>query len=283
MRSNRRVKWVEMVEFPRQEGTPIARLNNKIRDISGPQVTPHGFFTSYSVKQKVDALFAEFLGMGLGYDLGTSMSSCVLGNMGFSTPLQPGEEMRRAFGGNCQAMAGALAEVLESIGISAEARMIRPQVARSAFVVHAPKFVDRQITGNIYKQRVLWSHRYLFTNHTATWVPSLNIFYDPMAGTTYQSLTPFIEMELTQLDDKGDIFEGQYQGRQWRLTRRDDIRLEGGFFGYEMEPVPVVFGQDYEPTIEDSYQVSTLSGLLSSPARASSSSVAKNKRGSIIL
>lgn len=278
------MQWVGMVEFPRQEGTPIARLNNKIREISGPQITPSGFFTSYSVKQKVDLLFAEFLGMGLGYDLGTFMSGSVLGNMRSSSPLRPGEEMRRAFGGNCQAMAEALAEVLESMGISAEARPIRPEVASRAFIVHAPKFVDRQVTGHIYRENVLWPRRYFFTNHTATWVPSLNMFYDLMAGTTYRTLDPFIEMELTQIDGKGNLFEGQYQGRTWRLERNTNIGCEGGFFRFDMELVPVsMFNQEYEPTIEDSYQINTLSGLLSPPARASLSSAPKNKGGSIVL
>lgn len=270
-----------MEEFPRQEGTPIARLNNKIRDVSGPYVTERGFFASYSEKQKADLIFAEFLNMGLGYHLGIPVPSSVLGDFGTVTPVHNKEEMRLAFGGNCQAMAEALAKVLRMAGISAEARAIRPEVARRAFIVHAPKFVDRQVTGHIYKENILWSHRYLFTNHTATWVPSLNTFYDLMAGTTYQNLIP--EIELTQVDSKGDLFEGQYQGRTWRVQRRTDVFMEGGFFRFDMEPVPVLFNQEYDPTIEDSYRVNTLSDLLSSPARVSLSSAPKNKGGSILL
>ena len=228
----------KMIEVPRQEGTPIARLTNMISEISGPRVTASGFFTSYTAKQKADRIFAEFLGIGIGYDLGIAYSSLVLGEG--AKPLKPGEEMRKAFGGNCQAMAGALAKVLTMAEIPAEAREIRPEVAGRAFIVHAPNFVDKKVTGNIFKENVLWDHRYLFSNHTATWVPSLNTYYDLMAGTTYQNLDAFIEMEIEQIDGKGDMFEGQYAGRTWLLQRRTDIKgPEGGFFRFDMNPVPV--------------------------------------------
>jgi hypothetical protein len=231
------IQRMEMIESS-QTGTPLARLTSTVRSLKGPQVTESGLFAPYSAKQKADKLFAEFLGMGIGYDLGNAFSSTVLGEG--AKPLRPGEEMRKAFSGNCLAMAKALAKVFIMAGVPAEPREVRAEAAGRAFVVHAPNFVDKQVTGHIYKNNVLWAQRYLFTNHTATWVPSLNTYYDLMSGATYQNLDTFIEMELTQVDAKGDIFEGQYEGRPWRVQRRTDIKgPEGGFFRFDMAPAPL--------------------------------------------
>jgi len=245
---------IEMQEFPKPE-TPIARLESTIRSLTGSKVTERGFFAPYSVKEKADRLFADFLGMGVGYDLGSGMTGLLLG-VG-AKPLRPGEEMRRAFSGNCHAMANGLATVLNKARIPAEAREIRAEVPGRAFIVHAPNFVDKQVTGHIYKEGVLWPQRYLFTNHAATWVPSLNTYYDLMAGTRYQSLDDFIEMELRQIDQAGDLYEGQYNGVTWHLQRRAYIQRSarplGGFFRFDMSRVPV-FEEPYNPTIYDSYQ-----------------------------
>lgn len=203
-------------------------------------MTPSGFFAPHSAKQKADALFHEFLGIGVGYTLGAPTGGDVLlGDYQGVRPLRHGERMQDIFQGNCVSMAKALAKVLKLAGVPAEAREIRAEVDGRAFVVHAPNFVDRAVTGHIYKEDALWLNRYLFTNHTATWVPSLNTYYDLMAGTTYQNLNQHIEMEVTQVD--ASTFEGQYLGRTWRLVRRTDVRGPGGgFFRFDMDPAPVV-------------------------------------------
>ena len=238
-RFNRFREPIQRMELPEfgQAGTPLERLERTVGSLKGSQVTESGFFAPYSAKQKTDKLFAEFLGIGIGYDLGNAFSSTVLGEG--AKPLRPGEEMRKAFSGNCLAMAKALAKVFTMAGVSAEPKEVRAEVAGRAFVVHAPNFVDKKVTGHIFKDNILWAQRYLFTNHTATWVPSLNTYYDLMSGATYQNLDAFIEMELTQVDAKGNIFEGQYEGRPWRLQRRTDIKgPEGGFFRFDMAPAP---------------------------------------------
>lgn len=225
----------ELSTFRAAEGTPLARLSPKIREVRSSQVTEQGFFRSLTGKQKADALFKEFLALGVGYNLGSSSPTLLLG-MGVQ-PLAPGEPMRRGFDGNCLAMANALAHIFSEAGVSAEAKEVRAEKPGKAFVVHAPNFVDKMVTGHIFKETVLWQNRYLFTNHTATWVPTLNIYYDLMAGTTYQSLDQHIEMELTATDASGDAFEGSYQARVWQLVRRTDIRGPGGgFFRFDMTP-----------------------------------------------
>lgn len=243
-----------MQEFPKP-GTPIKLLESTIRSLKGPKVTERGFFAPYTPKEKADKLFAEFLSMGVGYDLGSGFTSLLLGVD--AKPLAPGEEMRRAFSGNCHAMANGLATVLKMARIPAEAREIRAETPGRAFIVHAPNFVDKQVAGHIYKDGVLWPQRYLFTNHAATWVPSLNTYYDLMAGAKYQSLDDFIEMDIRQIDQAGDLFEGQYNGETWHLQRRAEIkrsaRPAGGFFRFDMYRAPV-FEEPYDPAIQDSYQ-----------------------------
>lgn len=153
--------------------------------------------------------------------------------------LRPGEAIRDAFQGNCVSMARAFAKVLRMADVVAEAKEIRPEEDERAFVVYAPNFVDRMVTGHIHKEGAWWPRRYLFTNHTATWVPSLNTYYDPMAGTTYQNLNQCIEMELQQID--ASTYEGQFLGRTWHLVRNTNvIGPGGGFFRFDMAPVSPV-------------------------------------------
>lgn len=188
-----------------------------------------------STHQKVEKLFREFLNTGFGYHLGVSPSALVLG-IG-AKPLKQGENFRDCFGGNCIALAGAFAQVLEMAEIKAAPMEVRKEKPGQAFVVYAPQFIDPTVTGNIYKKGVLWQNHYLFTNHTATWVPSLNIFYDPMAGISYRNLNPHIVMELEGVASE-DEFTGDYQGRTWHLVRRTDIKGPGGgFYRFDMTKV----------------------------------------------
>lgn len=227
----------ELTTFAKEQGTPIAKLKEKVFEVQGPRVNERGFFYSLSEKQKADALFREFMDLGIGYLLGSFSGSMLLGDYEGVKPLRKDELMRNAFAGNCVAMSEALAQVFGMAGIQAEAKELRAEKAGEAFIVHAPHFVDKGVTGNIFKEGVLWLNRYLFTNHTATWVPSLNTYYDLMAGTTYQSLAQHIEMELRATDGSGNVFEGTYLARTWRLVRRTDIKGPGGgFFRFDMDP-----------------------------------------------
>jgi len=213
---------------------PRTRLGSKIREVRSFRVTDRGFFAPWTTQQKVDALFAEFTGMGFGYSLGIGGADSVLGTQ-LSTPLRTGERMRDAFGGNCLAFSNAFAEVLREAGVKAEARVVRREEAGRAFVVYAPRFIDREVQGNIYKEGVLWQSHYLFSNHMATWVPELNIYYDPMAGTSYRDIAPHVTMELTATDASSDEFTGTYSARTWTLRRRDEI-LPGQFSRFDMTP-----------------------------------------------
>lgn len=187
-----------------------------------------------SVRELVDGIFDEFLRMGFGYDLGTSQSVAVLG-IG-AKPLKPHERFRDCFGGNCIALAGAFASVLSEVEVEAEAREVRSKRQGKAFIVYAPHFIDQQVTGNIYKEGVLWPNRYLFDNHAATWVKELNRFYDPMAGETYQA-TPDVVMELEDVGSDNE-FTGNFQGSTWHLVRRNNLKaLPGNFFRFDMSKV----------------------------------------------
>jgi hypothetical protein len=220
---------------------PINRLRSEIVRLNSPQVNERGFFSSRSPKQIVDGLFAAFLGIGFGYDLGTAVTSCVLGDDGHAKPLRRGEKMRDAFGGNCIAMANAFAQILTEADILAKVVEVRKEEPGKAFVVHCPNFIDREVTGHIKKNGAIWNFHYLFTNHTAVWVNALNTYYDPMAGTTYHNLSQAIVMELVALDGKGDVYKGQYLGQEYLLTRRGPHSkpAPGHFFKFDMQLVPV--------------------------------------------
>lgn len=219
---------------------PINKLRSKIVELQSPKISERGFFSRRTPKEIVDGLFAAFLGIGFGYDLGTAITSCVLGDDGHAKPLRHGEKMRDAFGGNCIAMANAFAQILSEADILAKVVEVRKEEPGKAFVVHCPNFIDREVTGHIKKNGAIWNFHYLFTNHTAVWVNSVNKYYDPMAGTTYHNLSEAIVMELVALD-KGDVYKGQYLGQEYLLTRRGPHSkpAPGHFFKFDMEPVPV--------------------------------------------
>ena len=231
----------EMQEVAPLPDVPINRFRSKIRELQGPQVNERGFFYRKNTKEIVDGLFNAFLGMGFGYDLGTGRPSSVLGDTPYSSPLRHGEKMRDAFGGNCIAMANAFAQILNEADIDAKAVEVRKEQRGKAFVVFCPNFIDREVTGHIKKNGTIWNFHYLFTNHTAVWVPKLNRYYDPMAGTTYNNLSEAIEMELVALDHKGDVYQGQYLGQEYVLTRRGPSSkpAPGMFFKFDMQLVSV--------------------------------------------
>jgi hypothetical protein len=222
---------------------PITTMKSKIAELSSPEVTENNFFKparKRTTKEIVDFLFAEFRGLGVGYDLGMSISVGVLGDYPQATPLKANENMREVFGGNCIALAGSFASVLALAGIKAEAREVRQEQPGKAFVVNCPRFIDQQVRGHIYQNNVLWASHYLFTNHAAVWVPDLNTFYDPMAGETYQNLNAFIAIELDSLDKDGNEWTGSYRGAKYVLKRQTDAKPElGNFDRFNMTVVPL--------------------------------------------
>ena len=234
----------EMEEIPPAD-LPIRRMRSQIIALRSPQVNERGFFfrRTYSTKEIVDTLFRAFLGLGVSYDLGTSVSAAVLGNAPGTRGLRRGERMRDAFGGNCIALANAFATVLDEADIRAAAVEVRRQEQGRAFVVHCPRFIDPEVRGHIYQGDALWAFHYLFSNHTAVWVPELKLYYDPMAGTTYRNLSEAIVMELESLDRDENVWKGRYLGREYTLTRRprEARPSPGNFFKYDMEAVAVGF------------------------------------------
>lgn len=227
---------VEMAVMPRVR-LPIDMLRSEIIRLRSTAVNERGFFYRRSPREIVDGLFARFVGLGFHYDLGNDMRAAVLGDDGHAAPLLPGQAVRTAFGGNCKAMAAAFAQILNEAGIRAEAEMVRDEAPGRAFVAFCPHFIDPQVLGHIRKNGAIWNFHYLFTNHAAVWVPSLNRYYDPMGGTTYQNLNEVIEMELDVADATGDAYTGRYLGQDYLLTRTNEA-MAGGFRRWNMVLLP---------------------------------------------
>jgi len=228
---------VEMARMPDPENLPINALRSEIVRLRSTAVNERGFFYRRSPREIVDGLFARFVGLGFHYDLGNDMRAAVLGDDGHAAPLLPGQPVRTAFGGNCKAMAAAFAQIVNEAGISAEAQMVREEEPGRAFVAFCPHFIDPQVIGHIRKNGAIWNFHYLFTNHAAVWVPSLNRYYDPMGGTTYQTLNEVIEMELQAADATGNAYTGRYLGQDYLLTRTHEA-MPGGFRRWNMVLLP---------------------------------------------
>ena len=185
-------------------------------------------FTQGSVQQLVEHLFHNFISQGFNYSLMTSAARSLIGT-GVTT--QTAE-------GNCIAYAQAFADLLNSYGIDAEVRAVRRD-DEGHFIVRVPTFMDPKVPGHIFVDGVLQRGYYLFSFHEATWVPSLNKFYDPMAKSSYINLTQSIECEL-QSDEKGQNFylKGRSKtlqpGCTWKLVRKSE-NVTGGFFRLDLQ------------------------------------------------
>lgn len=220
---------------------PIRRMRDRLIALKSPQISPTGFFRSpgLSIRAMADALFASFLGLGLGYELGVNMAGLVLGNYPEAKGLPPGGRMRENFGGNCMALASAFSTILDEADILNQVKEVRRQQAGRAFVVRCPNFIDTEVRGHIYQGSGLWASHYLFTNHSAVWVPAVSLYYDPMAGATYHNLAPMIAMELDAVGGDGNVWRGMYLGREYTLTRRLDLApCAGQLSRYDMALVP---------------------------------------------
>ena len=133
-------------------------------------------------KALVDLLFTRFVRYGFRYHLMENGASGILGNSGH----------RR---GNCKAYALAFATILNAFGIKAEARAVREE-EEGRFIVRLRRFIDPGARGHLYDNDRLLQGYYMFTDHAATWVPSLGLFYDPMSTESYRSWASCLVCEL---------------------------------------------------------------------------------------
>jgi len=121
----------------------------------------------------------QFPERGIRYDL---MQGMISGLVGTDLDQHGGTPE-----GNCLAYANTFARVLRSVGIEAEAQYVRGE-GDGRFITRVMRFIDPLVNGHIYYAGARVPHYYMFSSHVATWVPSLGMFYDPMACTKYAKL-----------------------------------------------------------------------------------------------
>lgn len=161
---------------------------------------------SLGTRGLVDELFRRFGSYGYQYHVGMGISDVLLGTFhGYRrTDLADG-----LLQGNCIAYAHAFARLLQHFGIRAEMRQVRRE-SQGPFVTRVVNnFIDPQVTGNIrYKNGGIIPGRYLFTNHAATYVPDLGVYYDPMIRRSYADFATFIDPAwgLRPMDGSGDRY-----------------------------------------------------------------------------
>jgi len=139
----------------------------------------------------VDELFQRFGNYGFRYNVGMSTVSTLLGTDGF---YQPTDLANGILEGNCISYSRAFASLLAHFNIAAEAREVREE-SQGAFITRpVQNFIDARVQGNIrYKKGGIIPGRYLFTNHAATYVPALGLYYDPMIRRSYTNFSVFID------------------------------------------------------------------------------------------
>jgi hypothetical protein len=181
----------------------------------------------YKEATLVSLLFDNFCNAGIGYHIGYAGVTTLLS----STPEA-----------SCVGMAKGFADLLNAFGIEAEAEFVREEAQdNSRFIVHVPNFIDSNVQGHIYKKGVLVPDYYMFSSHAATWVPSSQRYFDPMAKSVYATFDPLIDCELSA--DKNDqVFIPKkppktfQTGWKWKLIRRNQT-LQGGFNRLDMVPL----------------------------------------------
>jgi hypothetical protein len=96
--------------------------------------------------------------------------------------------------GNCQAMTNDFQHILSLFGIASTFTTVEAGDDRHRFIVACPRFIDRQVQGNIYDGNRHLKGFYVFQNHHALTIGRR--IYDVMAGTTYQRLNKLVELVL---------------------------------------------------------------------------------------
>jgi len=179
-----------------------------------------------NLPQMVEYLFKNFCSQSFNYSIMEGGARGLIGVGG-------------AAKGNCIAYARAFADLLNSFGIDAEARMVREE-EQGRFIVRVPHFMDPAVTGHIYERGILKPGYYMFSSHAATWVHALDRFYDPMARTSYTSLKSFIECELDS-DKNEQVFYPRTPaktfnpGYKWKLVKKAK-QVSGEFNRLELRP-----------------------------------------------
>jgi len=180
--------------------------------------------------QMVDYLFKNFVSKSFNYSI---MQGGARGLIGVGVTADTAE-------GNCIAYARAFADLLNSFGIDAEAKMVRED-EEGRFIVRVPHFMDPKVIGHIYEKGVLKPGYYMFSSHAATWVPGLEKYYDPMSRSSYTSLKAFIECELDS-DKNEQVFYPRTPaktlnpGYKWKLVKRAK-QVSGGFNRLDLRPL----------------------------------------------
>lgn len=239
---------IEMVSFSSdlQEVPKIKKPNvpdnydediwNKLTDVSLTyKKSFFGAAIDKSPEQLVPELFQKFVNYGFGYDLRNDFAVYLL----HKTYTRELPDDQRSPNGNCIAYAGAFAEILNSFGIAAEVKQVR-KVSQGRFLVRVARFIDKTVGGNIYVKGTLRSGYYVFKNHSATWVPDLNKYFDPMATISYESLEPYIECDLNSNQSetvfipksKPKSLETSYD---WKLVATEEA-VPGGFYRLDLVP-----------------------------------------------
>jgi len=180
--------------------------------------------------QMVEYLFKNFVSKNFNYSI---MQGGARGLIGSGVTADTAE-------GNCIAYARAFADLLNSFGIDAEAKMVRED-ADGRFIVRVPHFMDPKVIGHIYERGVLKPGYYMFSSHAATWVHALDKYYDPMSRSSYTSLKSFIECELDS-DHNEQVFIPKTPARtlnpgyKWKLVKRAK-QVSGGFNRLDLRPL----------------------------------------------
>jgi len=215
----------------RKDARPLARLlklsdiphvivqqSDSLEDIRGMHPGP---------EVDINGLFYRFCRYGFQYESSMGSRDVMLG--------APGEihEPEDHLTGNCAAMASAFALLLGKYGIEAEAKYVHPEHI-SAIILELPNFIDRSMHGNIRIQGKFQNY-YLFTMHAATYIPHLNLYYDPMAGEVYSSLKRMLSRDFTFLDKDtlGDKIRCEFRGTKGVLKVSAPV---GGMMGWNFFP-----------------------------------------------
>jgi hypothetical protein len=182
---------------------------------------------SLGTRGVVEELFRRFTQYGFSYHVGMGMSTILLG---LSREYRRTDLANGILQGNCVAYSRAFATVLAHFNISAEAREVRTE-DQGAFVTKPVRnFLDATVQGNIRgRNGAILPGRFLFTNHTATYVEGLRTYYDPMICRSYANFSSFIDNAwgLREIGNSGDAYRLANRQDRCNALIRSDQRAPG--------------------------------------------------------
>jgi len=157
----------------------------------------------------IDLLFSRFINYGFRYDAQAGWGTGG-GEASDDTPdffdtdrravnyMQNPNTVERY--GSCRTFASAFARLLKEYGIPAGVEQVVPE--NQLFLARVPAFIDPSVTSNVEYRGQKLSPYIVFSGHAATKVTGFNLYWDPMAKTTYQSIKPSIDCYLEQDETK---------------------------------------------------------------------------------